>query len=193
MSMIKSEKYGAQRRMAIVLMLICIATVFSGCKGKQYNTKEDYKNTITEFAEKYGFDIVDEKKLWTDTYEMSISNGTELYEFSFTLGTEKQMNQFDISCENPVSFDIILEITNELSKKKFSEEFYYNLINNENPFYNNDDDQHTHYKDEYDFYKSDYFVIYDSELFSIRDDNYHLAYYSYTVGFTVLSISGGTK
>ena len=191
--MIKFKKFGVQRCIAIVLMLLYMVTAFSGCKSKQYNTKEDYKNTITAFAEKYGFEIVDEKKLWNDTYNVSLSNGAERYEFSFTLGTEKQMNQFCISCENPVSFDAFLEIANELSRKKFSEEFYYNLINNENPFYNNDDDQHTHYKDEYDFYKSDYFVICDSELFSIRDDNYHLAYYSYTGGFTVLSISGGTK
>ena len=152
----------------MVLILVCIATIFFGCKSKQYDTKEDYKNTITEFAEKYGFEIVDEKKLWTDTYKISLSNGMELYEFSFTLGAEKQKNHFHISCENPVSFDAFLEIANELSKKKFSEDFYYNVINNENPFYKNDDEEHAYYKDEYDFYKSDSYVICDFGFFSIR-------------------------
>ena len=183
--MIKSEKFSTKKCIAIVLILICIASVFSGCKSKQYNTKDDYKNVITEFAEKYGFEIVDEKKLWTDRYKISLSNGTELYEFSFTLGTDKQMNQFNISCENPVSFDAFLEITNELSKREFSEAFYYNIINNENPFYNNDDEEHAYYKDEYDFYKSDYL--------GINEAKYRITYCSYTDYVTLLSVFGFTK
>ena len=176
-----------------MLILLCVAAVFTGCNSKQYNTKNDYKNTITEFADKHGFEIVDEKEPWTDTYEISLSKGTELVEFCFKLGTEKQENHFDISVENPVSFDIILEIANELSKKEFSEDFYYNVINNENPFYNNDDEEHAYYKDEYEFYKFDYYVIFDSEFFSLRDDNYCLAYYSFPDRMTCLSVSGFTK
>lgn len=183
--MIKFEKHGIQKCIAVALILLCIAALFSGCKSKQYNTKDDYRNTIAEFAEKYGFEILDEKGPWTDTYEISLSNGTEIYEFSFKLGTEKQLNQFDISCENPVSFDIFLEIANELSKKKFSEKFYYNVINNKNPFYNNDDEEHVHYKDEYDFYKSDYLGINESE--------YRITYCSYTGYVTLLSVFGFTK
>ena len=183
--MIRFKSTVFKRCIVIILILLSVATVFTGCKSKQYNTKDDYKNTITEFAEKYGFEIVDENKLWTGTYKISLTNGTELYEFSFTLGTEKQMNQFHISCENPVSFDAFLEITNELSKKKFSEAFYYNVINNENPFYNNDDDEHAYYKDEYDFYKSDYLGINEAE--------YLIVYYAHTGYITCLSISGFTK
>lgn len=191
--MIKFEKVGTKRCIAIVLLILCIAAVFSGCSSKQYNTKNDYKNTITEFADTHGFEIVDETEPWTDTYKISLSKGTELINFSFTVGNEKQRNHFDIDCENPVSFDIILEIANELSKKQFSEDFYYNVINNENPFYNNDDEEHAYYKDEYEFYKCDYFVIFDFGFFSIRDDDYFLAYYSYEGGITSLSISGFTK
>ena len=190
--MIKSERFCTLKCIAIVLILVCVATLFSGCKSKQYNTKDDYKNTITEFAEKYGFEIVEEKNPWTDIYEISLSNGTELCEFSFKLGTQKQENHFDISVENPVSFDAFLEITNALSKKEFSEKFYYGVIENDDPFYNKDNDEHANYKDEYDFYKSDYYVIYDSKFLSIRDDNYWLAYHS-CAGYTVLSISGVTK
>ena len=176
-----------------MLILSCIAAVFTSCNGKQYNTKNDYKNTITEFADRHGFEIVDETEPWTDTFKISLSKGAELINFSFTVGNEKQLNRFDIACENPVSFDNILEIANELSKKEFSKDFYYNVINNENPFYNNDDEEHAYYKDEYEFYKSDYFVIFDSKLFSIQDDNYYLAYYSYIGDSACLSISGFTK
>lgn len=190
--MIRFDKNSIKKCLAIALILLCIASVFSGCKSKQYNTEDDYKNVITEFAEKYGFEIVEEKNSWTDIYEISLSNGTEVIEFSFTLGTEKQENHFDISVENPVSFDAFLEITNELSKKKISEKFYYGVIENDNPFYNKDGDEYAYYKDEYDFYKSDYYVIYDSKFLSIRDDNYCLSYHSYA-GYTVLSISGYTK
>lgn len=183
--MIKFRKCAAKRFFAIILVFFCIAAVFSGCKSKEYNTKDDYKNIITEFADKYGFEILDEKEPWTDTYEISLSNGTEIYEFSFKLGTEKQMNSFEIWCENPVSFDAFLEITNEFSKKKFSEAFYYNVINNENPFYNNDDEEHAYYKDKYDFYKSDYLGFIEAE--------YCIAYCSYTGYGTLLSVFGFTK
>lgn len=167
----------------IVLILLCIATVFSGCNSKTYNTKEDYKNTITEFAEKYGYEIVSETMPWTDDYKISISNGTEQFDFNFTLGTEKQMNYFEIWCENPVSFDAFLIIANELSKKEFSEEFYYNVINNENPFYNKDDEEHDYYKDDYDFFKYDFLGT---------TEDYNVIYNS-VGGLSTLSIAGFTK
>ena len=95
--MSRFEKRSTLRCIAIVLILSCIAAVFTGCNGKQYNTKNDYKNTITEFADRHGFEIVDETEPWTDTYKISLSKGTELINFSFTVGNEKQRNRFDIA------------------------------------------------------------------------------------------------
>lgn len=169
--------------MAIIAVIISVILVFSGCNHKTYNSKDDYKIKISEFAEKYGYEIVSETMPWTDTYKIAISNGTEQFDFTFKQGTEKQMNYFEIWCENPVSFDAFLEIANELSKKKFSEEFYYNVIENENPFYNTDDEEHAYYKDDYDFYKYDFLGI---------TEDYNVSYYSIS-GYSTLSIAGFTK
>lgn len=167
----------------IVSLMLCVTLIFSGCNSKEYNTKDDYQKTLIEFGEKYGYEIADETVLSDNRYKIILSNDSESFEFSFKLGNEKQMNYFEIWCDEPVSFDVVLEIANELSKKKFSEDFYYNVIENENPFYNKDDEEHAYYKDDYDFYKYDFLGM---------TEDYNVSYYSIS-GHSTLSIAGFTK
>lgn len=163
--------------------MLSVLLLFSACGlTKEYKHTANYAERMNSVAKQYDYKIQNISKS-TDTYSFEMKNDKQLVELSFELRNEDQYNSFEFICINPKDYSFILKIVNEVSRKKFSEDKFYNVINNEDDFYNLDDDGNCK-RNSYLFYKIEYIGI---------SEDYCIQYYSYNVGEEILVLSGFTK
>ncbi len=165
-----------------MLIFVLISVSLCGCTVKKnYNSIDDYKIQISDIAAKYGFDIKKQSSS-INNYVAEISDGNQYLIFSFNLGDDEQYNSFDFSCENPQNFNELLEIINCFSRKELNADKYYEVIENEQPFLNVDEN----YVDK---------SIYSIDRLNYLDltEDYAVEYTSTINGDTEISFAGFTK
>lgn len=176
-------RFICKRYISIVLLLVIVFMSLSGCMNKTFNSTDQYKTMVHSFADEYNY-VINNEGINTQSYSVELLKNKEKIEFSFNLRDDSQYNSFDITCINPVAFDLIIEIANDFSRKKFSENFYNDILDGDNKFFNQHDENQAFDYDYYDFYRIGYLGI---------SEDYCLEYYSYNDGEVILSLSGFTK
>lgn len=108
--------------------MLSVLLLFSACGlTKEYKHTANYAERMNSVAKQYDYKIQNISKS-TDTYSFEMKNDKQLVELSFELRNEDQYNSFEFICINPKDYSFILKIVNEVSRKKFSEDKFYNVI-----------------------------------------------------------------
>lgn len=171
-----------KNRTKIILLFFIIVFIFSGCSiSKENQSIENYLEKINYIVNDYNYNI-EVVSSDNSSYSIQMKNKNQSIELKIELHENNQFNSFEIICENPTSFDEILKITNNISRKSFSEKTFHNIINTDDNFYNINENSID--KELYQFYKIDYVGI---------SADYCIQYYSFTTKNTVLLLSGFTK